>query len=326
MRSCLYVSLLLIAGCGNTPPSGTTPAPATYSSPWKSTGKVKVLTSIVPMYCFTKLIAGDDAEVLCLMTAHGPHDFSPTFDDVKILAEADLFIVVGLGLEEFLNEMVRNADNRKLKVIRTGQAVPSDRRLEAEGKPHYHGDKLVTHKGFDPHVWLGMEEALQIVESIESALVDRDAKNAASYKKRANEVKARLTKMHTDGKAQLKSAQGGLVTFHDSFRYFSRSFGIPIAGTIRDVKGDQPLSPAALREQAAEFGKKGVRVIGVEPQFPRGVAENLAKEIDARRVKIIDLDPIETGPSLSGLPYEVNPEHYFQKMEQNLRNLQKAYE
>ena len=92
------------------------------------------------------------------------------------------------------------------------------------------------------------------------------------------------------------------------------------------MKGDQPLSPAALREQAEEFRKKGVRVIGVEPQFPRGVAENLAREIDAKNAKIIDLDPIETGPTLPDSPYQVKATYYLEKLEQNLLNLQKAYE
>lgn len=92
------------------------------------------------------------------------------------------------------------------------------------------------------------------------------------------------------------------------------------------MKGDQPLSPAALREQAEEFRKQGVRVIGVEPQYPRGLAENLAREIDAKNARIIDLDPIETGKALPGLSYQVDPNYYFDKLQQNLKNLQKAYE
>lgn len=319
LKYILFLVMICLAGCSSQ--SG-----AASVSPWKSTGKLKVLTSIVPVYCLTKQIAGDEAEVLCLMTTHGPHGFSPTQEDVKILSEADLFVVVGLGLEDFLNNMVKGADNRKLKVVRTGLEVPTEQRLASDGKPHYHGDKLVTHPGIDPHIWLGMEEAGHMVDAIVEALADRDAKNAALYKTRAVEVKGKLSALQAKGREQLKSAKGGLITFHDSFRYFSRSFGITIAGTIRDVKGDQPLSPAALREQAEEFKKKGVRVIGVEPQFPRGVAENLAKEIDARNTKIIDLDPIETGVSLPGEPYQVNPNYYFEKMELNLKNLQKAYE
>ena len=318
-RFFLILTLLWSAGCSS-------PQSAARVTPWKSTGKLKVLTSIVPVFCFTKLVAGDDAEVLCLMTAHGPHGFTPTHDDVKVLSEADLFVVIGLGLEEFLNGMVRNADNRKLKVIRTGLEVPENRRLASDGKPHYHGDKLVSHPGTDPHVWLGMEETSQMVDGITEALVDRDAKNAEKYKARASDVKKKLAELKTRGADQLKSAKGGLITFHDSFRYFGRSFGITIAGTIRDVKGDQPLSPAALRQQADEFKKLGVRVIGVEPQFPRGIAENLAKEIDPQNTRIIELDPIETGPSLQDSPYQVNPNYYFERMELNLRNLRKAYE
>lgn len=323
LKYSLLLLLTFLVGCS---PSGVTSSAPVSASPWKSTGKVKVLTSIVPVYCLTKMIAGDEAEVLCLMTSHGPHDFEPTHDDVKVLAEADLFVVIGLGLEEFLNGMVKNADNRNLKVVRTGLALPSEMRLEADGKPHYHGDKLVTHKGIDPHIWLGMDEAEKMVDAISQALIDRDAKNTDVYKKRTVELKKKLADLKAKGRGQLKNAKGGLITFHDSFRYFSRCFGIDIAGTIRDVKGDQPLSPAALREQAEEFKKKGVRVIGVEPQFPRGVAENLAKEIDAKNAKIIDLDPIETGPTLPGSPYQVSPTYYLEKIEQNLRNLQKAYE
>lgn len=323
LKYSLLVFMALLIGCSSSGESSVAPASA---SPWKSTGKVKVLTSIVPVYCLTKMIAGDEAEVLCLMTSHGPHDFAPTSDDVKILAEADLFVVVGLGLEEFLNNMVKGADNRNLKVVRTGLSMPTEMRLEADGKPHYHGDKLVTHKGIDPHIWLGMDEAGYMVDAISQSLIDRDAKNAEVYKKRTDELKKKLKDLKAKGTEQLKNAKGGLITFHDSFRYFSRCFGINIAGTIRNVKGDQPLSPAALREQAEEFRKKGVRVIGVEPQFPRGVAENLAKEIDAKNAKIIDLDPIETGPALPGSSYQVPATYYLEKIEQNLRNLQKAYE
>lgn len=321
LRYLLLIALALIIGCANNNVAGSS------ASPWKSTGKVKVLTSIVPVYCLTKLIAGDDAEVLCLMTHHGPHDFEPTHEDVKILAEADLFMVIGFRLEEFLNGMVKNADNRKLKVVRTGLEMPTEMRLQGEAIAHYHGDRLVEHKGgIDPHIWLGMDEAGYMVDAISQALIERDSKNAEAYKTRTKEVKQKLAAIKAKGTEDLKSAKGGLVTFHDSFRYFSRSFGITIAGTIRDVKGDQPLSPAALREQADEFKKKSVKVIGVEPQYPRGVAENLAREIDPKNVRIIDLDPIETAPSLPGQPYETNPNHYFEKLEQNLKNLKKAYE
>jgi zinc transport system substrate-binding protein len=316
LLACLMTAVL--AGC-----QGRNAATA---SPWNRTGKLKVLTTIVPLACLTASIAGDDAEVLCLMTVHGPHDYNPTHEDAKILAEADLFIAVGLGLEEFLNDMVKNADNKQLKMIRAGNFIPLDRRLDAEGKPHYHGDKLVMHKGTDPHVWLGTEEAGYMVDGITQGLVERDPQHAQGYQERSKATKARLEKLQELAKTIPANKKGGLVTFHDSFRYFGRSFGIDIVGTIRDVRGEHDISPAALREQAEEFRKKGVRVIGVEPQYPRGIAANLAKEIDPARTKLVELDPLETGHALPGEPYRVDKNYYFDKLKANLQNLKKAFE
>jgi ABC-type Zn uptake system ZnuABC Zn-binding protein ZnuA len=308
---------LLLVGC-----SGNHSA---VNSPWKGTSKLKILTTIVPLYCLTANIAGDDAEVFCLMTVHGPHDFQPTEEDTRLLSEADLFIANGLGLEDFLDGMLKNADNKRLKVVRAGNYIPVEMRIHADGKPHYHGDKLVTHTGADPHVWLGVDEAKYMVDGIASALADRDATHAEGYQKRASETKQRLDKLQEFAKS-IPQDKGGLVTFHDSFRYFGRSLHINIAGTIRDVRGEHDISPAALREQAEEFKRKGVRVIGVEPQYPRGIAQNLAKEIDPAKTRLIDLDPLETGHALPGEPYRLDKNYYFNKMQENLLHLRDAFE
>lgn len=320
MRSIKWV-LLLLFGCFLGCSGASTSTDAT--SPWGKTSKLKVLTSIVPIYCLTAEVAGDDAEVLCLMTVHGPHDFAPTSEDVKVLSEANLFVVNGLNLEGFLDNMLKNAGNRGLKVIRVGNGLPAERLMESEGTPHYHGDTLVSHPGMDPHVWLGLDEAVLMVDVIRDALIDRDAAHAEGYKQRAEAVKTRLAKIKSEFQDLATGKHSGIITFHDSFRYFARTFKLDIAGTIRDVRGDQPLSPAALREQAEDFRKKNVQVIGVEPQYPRGVAENLAKEMGGK-VRIIDLDPIETGQHLEGQSYRVDKNYYFERMETNLRNLRQA--
>jgi zinc transport system substrate-binding protein len=318
LQCLLLISSLFTLGCG----ADTVQT----KSPWGGTTKLKALTSIVPVYCLTAQVAGDDAEVLCLMTAHGPHDFTPTSEDVKMLSEADLFFVIGLKLEESYTEgMIKSSDNRRLKQIRLGNSLPNERLLHTEGVTHYHGDKLVTHPGgADPHVWLGLDEASLMVDTIAQTLIDRDAAHAVGYKQRAAATKAKLALIKQDHQALATGKHGGIITFHDSFRYFARTFNLEIAGTIRDVRGDQPLSPAALREQAEEFRKKNVKVIGVEPQYPRGVAENLAKEMGGQ-VKIIDLDPIETGPALAGQPYKVDKNYYFDRMVTNIQNLRQAF-
>lgn len=290
-------------------------------SPWGEGRKLRVLTSIAPLFCFAAQIAEPEASVLCLLGTTGPHDYQPTSHDAKLLATADVFIVNGLGLEEFLDSMIAGSGNSKLRIVKAGDAIPKDRILISAGVPHYHGDKLVVHEGTDPHVWLGMDEAKAIVARIGDELAAKDPAHAEAYRTRQGEVLKRLDHLAEQGR-DLK-LPGGLVTFHDSFRYFARSFNIEIVGVIRGLRGEE-ISAGQLQEQTLEFRKKNVRFIGVEPQYPRRVAENLAKSIGADRVKLIDLDPLETGTPVPGRPHRLDPEEYFEKMERNLKNLKAA--
>lgn len=286
------------------------------ADPWKGTSKLRIATSIAPLYCFAAHLAEPEGEVLCLLSSHGPHDYQPSSFDAKLIATADIFVVVGHGLEEFLDGMVRSSGNRTMKLVKAGEAVTAP--IEASGEPHYHGDQLVVHKGTDPHTWLGVKEAREMAAAIAAALAERDPAHAEAYRQRAKVLDQRLAQLADAGK-DLK-LPGGLVTFHDSFRYFGRSFGVKIEGTIRGGRGEES-SGAALAEQAREFKKKNVRLIGVEPQYPRGVAESLAKELGRDQVRLVELDPIETAPLLPGETHKIDRDWYFKQMDQNLKNL-----
>lgn len=302
--------LALASGCG------------AAVDPWgPKTGKKRVVASIVPLHCFAALVAGEDADVRCLLTTKGPHDFQPSAHDARLVAGADLFIINGLGLEEFLESLIRSAGNRRLKVVKTGDRIPLSLLKQSDGTPHYHGDKLVTHKGTDPHVWLGVPQAICQVEAIRDALCELDPQHAEGYQQRASALIERLRKVQEENK-DFPPLGGGLVTFHNSFQYFGESFGIPIAGAIRGLRGEL-ISEAELIQQAREFRMKGVKLIGVEPQYPKQVAENLARSMGGG-VQVIELDPIETGPQTSDREFYVDPEWYFRRLQQNLDNIRQA--
>lgn len=299
-------SLVLLPGCGGA------------VDPWGVTSKKRVLTTIVPLHCFAATIAGDDAEVRCLSTGAGPHDFQYTPGDARLLSTADVFIVNGLGLEDFLDPLLKSSGNHRVKVVRTGEKIPAQDRLQADGTPHLHGDKLVSHKGDDPHVWLGVEEATIQVEAIRDALIEVDPAHQTGYRGRADTLIAELRGLKETAK-NLK-LPGGLVTFHDSFRYFGRSFGIQIADAIRTQKGED-IGLRELNEKAEKYRKLQVGVIGVEPQYKRTVAENLAKAVGPH-VKVIELDPIETAPTTGA--YRVDKNYYLETMKKNLQNLKQV--
>ncbi len=287
---------------------------------WGPPGKKRVLASVVPIYCMAANVGGDDVDVRCLLTSHGPHDYQSSPHDARLLGGADLFIINGFGLEDFLNTLIRSAGSSRLVVSHAADKIPKDRIIQASGVPHYHGSQLVVHSGHDPHVWLGIEEAKFEIEAVCEALSNVDPAHAANFRRRADAYKKKLDDLKDEFK-DLK-VPGGLVTFHDSFQYFGRSFDIKIEGTIRDLSGGE-IAPAKLAAQAIEYRQKGVKLISVEPQYPRRVAETLAREIGGD-VRLVELDPIETGTAIEGRNYYVDPGYYLAKMRENLENLKQA--
>ena len=298
----------LTAGCGRSP------------SPWPETDRPKVLASMVPLHCFAAKVAGDDAVVRCLLISKGPHEFQPSPQDARLLSQADLLIINGLALETFLESLLQSVDSRQLRLVDTGGAIPSSQLIErpaVQHEGHFHA------AGGDPHVWLGVEEAKLQVAKIRDALIDFDPRHESGYRQRAEAFMKQLDQLKTDY-ADLRDFPGGLVTFHDSFRYFGRSFGIPIVGSVRGLHGEE-ISPAELRRQVKEFTEKRVRLIGVEPQYAnaRRVAEELAANLQPP-ARVVDLDPIETGPPAADVPYYVDPDYYLRAMRRNLDNLRRA--
>jgi zinc transport system substrate-binding protein len=293
-------------------------------------GPTRVLVTIPPLYCFTKSVAGDDAAVLCLLTAQGPHDYEATTADVLKVRKASLFLTVGLGLDDFAHKIANASGNDKLKTVTLGgnKGLPRDMLLASEEDDDDddkagHKDKHGHHHGeFDPHVWLGIPQAIKMVEKIKITLQEADAKNTDYYEKRAAAYVGELDKLHQEGREALKGAKHKkIIAMHDSLRYFAKAFDLEIVGSIQPRAGTDVAEPAQMARLVKLCKEKGVRVIAVEPQFKTTSAETLKKQLasDGVMVELVEIDPLETVAA----PEDLDAKYYVVKMKQNIMNLAK---
>src|SRR3954467_7855958 len=117
--SAAAVLSLLLVGCSGKKPDAD----------WPDKPGPKVVVSFAPLYCFAANVAGDDAVVKNVMTTTGPHDFNPTADDVRMVAKADIFFIVGLELDEAsADKMKDGSGNTNLKIVKLGEQIPKDKR------------------------------------------------------------------------------------------------------------------------------------------------------------------------------------------------------
>ncbi|RAR42241.1 metal ABC transporter substrate-binding protein [Paenibacillus sp. MDMC362] len=130
---------LAVAGCGSAKPSESNGSMNTTDSQVTDTStatKLKIKTSFYPMYEFTRQVAGDLADVENLVPAGvEPHDWEPTPQDMAGIADADVIVYNGAGMESWIDQVLESVKDRDLKVIEASQGIEI---MEGEGHSHAH--------------------------------------------------------------------------------------------------------------------------------------------------------------------------------------------
>jgi zinc/manganese transport system substrate-binding protein len=282
---------------------------------------IKVVSTFLPITLFTEAVAGECAEVTSLIPPNlGPHDFQATPSTLTALSGAKVLVKNGLGMEEFLEDLISSADNKNLVVIDTSSGVET---IKAAGGGH-HGDEHHdddhghghSHGEYDPHIWLDPVRAAQQVENIRDGLVKADPSCADGYKKNAAQYTAKLKELNTEFTAKLKPYSGKtFVAFHDFATYFANRYSLK-AEFLVDLPEMNP-SPADLQRVAAQVKASGLKALLSEPQEGNRSFNALAKDLG---VNIVVFNPLETGSAESAKV----PATYFEVMRSNVNNLVKA--
>lgn len=331
MRCRTLLSLLPLALLGMLPFLTGCPNSKT-EDPWKDAGKKpKVLVSFAPLYSFAASVAGPDAEVKCLLTSSGPHTHGDaTQQQIELARGCDVFFVNGIGLDDDADgisaKLQKSLGKEKWNVVNLGDKI--DKGWLREGECHHDhekGDAGEHEHPTDPHVWLSIRCAKKMVEGIRDELKRLDSAHAAGYDARAAEYLAKLDKLEADGKAMLATKQEKkIVSFHDSLGYFAETYGIRVVKSIEVTPGVEP-NDAKLKEIIKECQKHSVRVIAVEPQFPKNSsATAIANALRGSKENPIDavfaeVDPLETSDER-----DLSPDLYEKTMRQNLQELAKV--
>jgi zinc transport system substrate-binding protein len=269
--------------------------------------QLNVLCSFHPIYVFTQNVAMNISNVTvdCLLPPNiSPHDYALTPGDMKKIAKANIFIVNGLGLEQFLDKAIKQG-NQGIKVVDTSAGIKPIK-TEGAGKSNEPGI-------YNPHIWVSPKSAIIQVRNIEKALTQADPVNAKLYKANADKYAAKLQVIVNDLTNASKTFKNRkIVTFHNAFDYFAQDFNLQVVGVIEVVAGHEP-SAGELAKMVKQVKESGAGAVFSEPQYSDKVAKVLANEA---KVPVYQLDPAHTGDG--------KPDAYEKIMRKNLETLKKA--
>lgn len=221
-------------------------------------------------------VAGPHAAVETLIPPNvDPHAWSPSPRDATRLAEADIVIANGLGLEAGLEPLLANAKARRVDAAAKIEAIecPHDH----EGHDHDHGDA-------DPHAWMDARLGMQYVEAIRAAFAEADPANAEDYAARADLYATTLRVTDAWAKrelAKIPAESRTIVVDHDACAYFARAYGFETVA-LRNAAGGAEATGARVAEVRALLGERPVPAIfcesGANEPFMRSIAKDAGVE------------------------------------------------
>jgi len=286
------------------------------STPSSQLAKTKVVTTFLPIYMFTKAVAGDVADVEILVPPGTEvHEYQATPSNVKAIATANVLVKNGLGLEEFLENTVKNAQNSTLVEINASQGIKPLNEISPvvktvkEEKDHNHAHE---HTEGNPHVWLDPVLAKQQVINIRDGLIAADPKNKATYTANAAAYIQELEKLNSEFLQTLqKSPNCTFVTFHDAYPYLARRYNLKQMAVVQ-IPEDQ-LSPQDVQNVVKTVKQYKVKALFSEPGVDNKLLTSLSQDL---KLDLQTLDSLETG--------ETDPQYYFKAMRLNLQTLAAA--
>lgn len=272
----------------------------------------RVLTSFLPIYCWTAHVAGDFAEVENLLSAKAePHEYAFAPGDARRLAQADLILVNGLSMEGWLPKFLRSTPAARERVVTVTAGLKGE--LIAGGHHHGHDHDHSAHDESahaNPHTWLDPQLAAHGVSNILAALQKLDPTHAAGYASNAHVYLAKLRQLDIDIRQSLAGLTNrAVVTYHDAFPYFARRYGFEIAGVVEEVPDVSPTG-RHLTQLGRTMRERKIRAIFIPPGGASRVARQLATDL---RATLGELDTLESGTA--------SPAAYEERMRANARSL-----
>lgn len=280
-------------------------------------GKLRVVTTIFPLYDFARAIGGESVSVQQLLPPGvEAHSFEPRPEDIARVSKADLFIYTNGEMEPWGEKLYRGvAGSGTLQRVEAGAGVRY-LNVKTGGEPEHH-DHDAGH-GRDPHIWLDIANAGIMVDNIAAAMAaGAPAKrelfmaNAAAYKKRLDELASR----YRTGLAVCSTREfihGG----HFAFAYLADRYGLSYLSAY-GITADSEPSPRRMMELVRTIREHKLKAIFFEELLAPRVAETVAAETGVELIRLHGIHNVSRQELDRGVTY-------LGLMEENLANLRKG--
>ncbi|WP_034765746.1 metal ABC transporter solute-binding protein, Zn/Mn family [Rossellomorea vietnamensis] len=333
MRNFLFISLVLmlstfLSACNQT--AKKTDGNQSDAEP------ISIMTSLYPLQYFAERIGEDMVKAESLLPpGSDAHTFEPTSKDMMSIAESDLFIYNGLGMESYAEKITKSLENEDTIMVEATKGVdaiasPHDHSEEGhhdegeaahEEEHHEEGDAAHEdehhHGDYDPHVWLDPNRAIALAGNIRDALIDLHPEDKDAFNQNFNELKKDLKEIDAEFTSLAQeSDHPEILVSHAAYGYWEDAYGIEQLAVAGLSPTDEP-SQKELKEIIETAKEHSIHYVIFEQNVTTRIAEIIQKEINAKPLKVHNLSVLTESDS-------ENDENYLTLMKKNIKTLEQA--
>lgn len=299
--------------------------------------KLKVVTTIFPIYDFTRNIAGDNVNLqMIIKPGIEIHSFNTTPADVIDIQNADVFIYIGGESEAWAEKIISSMNTNGKKIIRLidyvkaldeeiveGMEHDTDHNHEEEANHEEHEDNIEeshTHEGiYDEHIWTSPKNAQLMVTTICNALSEIDTNNADTYKSNADKYNQELTALDEEIRNAVNSSKRKNIVFGDRFpfRYLAEEYGLEYRAPFTGCSSQVDASPKTIAYLMNYIKDNKIPYLYYIELSNEKIANTLIEQTGAEKLKLHSGQNVSKEEFNSGVTY-------LSIMRDNLESLKKG--
>lgn len=327
-----YISIILAAAmsvcglsaCGQADSNQTTE---------KDEKQIKVVTTIFPEYDWVREIAGTESDHvdLTMLLDNGVdlHSYQPTSEDIMKISDCDLFIYVGGESDAWIEDALKEAVNKDMKVINLldvlGNSVKEEEvveGMEVEEEESEEKSEEEEEPEYDEHVWLSLKNAKVFCKAIADDLSEIDKDHAETYQKNEENYAAKLDALDQNYQKTVDEASQKTLLFGDRFpfRYMVDDYGLDYYAAFVGCSAETEASFETITFLAGKLGELGLKNVMTIEKSDQKITKAIIENTKDKNQKILTLDSMQSATSddvKAGMTY-------LSVMEDNLEVLKEA--
>ena len=282
--SALAMIALIFTACGGDEKSSQTST---------KDDRLRVVTTVSPITSIVENVGGLRIRLEGVVPEGvNSHTFEATPSMAKLISQADLIILNGLFLEQPTLALAESNKKEEAVILSLGEKTVSPEEWQFD----FSFPESAGHP--NPHLWPDPNLGLRYAELVHEQLVAMDPENADYFSDNLNRFRTNVDDMDQAIRAAVATVPESsrkLLTYHDSWAYFAREYGMEVVGAVQPSNFSQPSvkEVAALIDQVKELDLPAV--FGSEV-FSSDVLEAIANDAGTKFVDDLADDDLPGKP------------------------------